>query len=122
MGGCLYATWSVPCLSEPENEVDSSDTYAGSCDVTTGQLEVVCLTQQGLRVSKSECVATDITFTLISQVQAGRGIFFFFLRILSTLARVSLGLPPVRYSAPSSRCNSTSRAWITGVLHSKCGK
>ena len=35
-------------------------------------------------------------FTLMSHVQAGRGAFCFFLRILRTLARVNLGLPPVR--------------------------
>ena len=61
-------------------------------------------------------------YTLISHVQAGKGTFFFFLRILSTLAKVSLGFAPVRYRAPSSRCNSTSKAWITGALHSNWGK
>ncbi|KAA6416578.1 MAG: hypothetical protein FRX49_13451 [Trebouxia sp. A1-2] len=45
-----------------------------------------------------------------------RGTFFFFLRILRTLAKVSLGLAPFRYRAPSSRCNSTSNACITGQL------
>ena len=60
--------------------------------------------------------------TLMIHVHAGSGACFFFLRILSTLARVSLGLAPFRYNAPSSRCSSTSNACMTGVLHSSCGK
>ena len=55
------------------------------------------------------------------QVQAGSGIFFFFLRILKTRASVNLGFAPLRYRAPSSRCNSTSRACMTGALHSSWG-
>ena len=60
--------------------------------------------------------------TLMIQVHAGSGIFFFFLRILKTLASVSLGFAPFRYRAPSSRCSSTSRACMTGALHKSWGK
>ena len=95
----------------------ASDTsmLSRSWHTLTGQM-MTSDAQRGFRLQQ-RCL------TLMSQVQAGNGTIFFFLRILKTLAKVILGFAgPVRNNAPSSRCSSTSRERMTGALHSSWGK